>query len=517
MADPSQAPVTMRARPELLGLLSAPEMQAWDRRAVEQGGIPERVLMESAGRAAARLVQRLFPEGPVAAAVGRGSNGGDALVLLRCLRAWGREVVAVPVGGSDVGSELLHGWEIPTAAEEQAAAVFRPSGVVVDGILGTGARGAPRAPQAAAVRAINESGRPVVALDGPTGVDLSDGSTPGEAVRATLTVTFGALKRGLLLYPGRACAGRIVVVEVGFPPLRADEAGAALVTPGWAHTHLPARRPNAHKGDAGAVTVVAGRAGMGGAAIMVAMGALRAGAGVVRVVSAEANRLAIQPAVPEAIFVDRAGDAVGDALEAADALVLGPGMGTDEAALSLLRDAVLGSQGPLLLDADALTLLARHPDLLPPDIATRCVLTPHPGEMGRLLDAPIAEVLSDPFGAAQRAAQRFGCCVLLKGSPSLVATPRDPVLASVAGHSGVATGGMGDTLAGVIGALLGAGAEPRAAAALGLHFAGRAAELAGRGPALLPRDVAEALPAALCEAASAPDEPDVLLDLAPPR
>jgi ADP-dependent NAD(P)H-hydrate dehydratase / NAD(P)H-hydrate epimerase len=500
---------------EPAALLTAAEMRRWDERATAGHGVPERVLMESAGREAARLVQRLYPEGPVVAAVGRGNNGGDALVLLRTLRAWGREVLAVPAGGGIAAPELLHGWELATAPPDDEAA-FRGAGVVVDGLLGTGASGAPRDPEAGLVRRIAAAGRPVVALDGPTGVDLSDGSVAGEAVRAQVTVTFGAAKRGLVLFPGRAHAGRVIVVETGFPPL--GPAGAGLITGAWARRRLPRPRPNAHKGELGTVVLVAGRAGMGGAAIMLAMGALRAGAGGVRVLSVPEVRSPLQAAVPEAIFLERGTPEADDALAAADAVVAGPGIGTDAAALAVLRRVLERSQAPLLLDADALTLLARGEASLPGDAdAARLLLTPHPGEMARLLGTDAKAVAADPFAHAERAVARFGCAVLLKGFPSLVAAPGEPPLVNVAGHAGIATGGMGDTLGGVVGALLGMGAPARDAAAVGLHLAGRAAELAGRGRSLLPRDVVEALPEAIAEvdAAGPAPEPGVLLDLPP--
>lgn len=498
--------------PPPVWLLTAAEMREWDRRAVEGMGIPERLLMESAGRSAAEIVHRLHPRGTIAAAVGAGNNGGDALVLLRCLRAWGRDVVAVPVGGATVRPELLHGWEVPIAGPAHAAEAFRDSAAIVDGILGTGATGEPRAPQAAAIRALMAAGRPIVALDGPSGVDLTTGAAPGDAVTAHVTVTFGAPKRGLLLFPGRRHAGRLLVVEVGFPPL--DRAGACVITHGWTIARLPRLPVEGHKGNAGRVVVVAGHPGMGGAAILAAMGALRAGAGGVRVVSHEANRVPVQTAVPEALFVDRASDSLDEVVASADSLVVGPGMATDDESLALLRRILSGATGPVLLDADALTLLAREPDLV--SGAGRVLLTPHPGEMSRLLGRETPEIVADPFGAAADAVERFGCPVLLKGNPSLVAAPGEPTLVNVAGHSGLATGGMGDTLAGVCGAFLAAGAAPRDAAGCALLVSGRAAEVAGRGRSLLPRDVAEALPRALAR----PGEmlpPGILLDVPAPR
>lgn len=494
-------------------VVTAEEMRAWDRRAIDEQGISEPTLMEAAGRAAADVVQHLYPRGRVVAAVGGGNNGGDALVLLRTLAARGREVAAVRVGSTAPDASLVHGWEVHMAAAEDAADELRDAAVIVDGILGTGARGAPRPAQAAVIEAINASGRPVVALDGPSGVDFTTGAVEGAAVRAEVTVTFGAPKRGLLLFPGRELAGRIVVVEIGFPPLGADEATARLVTAGWVRARLPRFAPDAHKGTLGTVTVVAGRSGMAGAAVMVAMGALRTGAGMVHVVSHADNRLVIQQAVPEALFHDRDRDASA-ALARADAVVAGPGMGTDGRDLDFLHRVAESGDGPLLLDADATTLLAREPELRE-SIRRPLLLTPHPGEASRLLGRDIPGITADPFGAASDAAERFRCAVLLKGTPSLVAAPGEPTLVSTAGHSGIATGGMGDTLAGVAGALLGMGCSPRDAAAIGLFLAGRAAEAAGRGRSLLPRDVAEALPEAYAGLDREPEPavPAVIFDL----
>ncbi len=364
------------------------------------------------------------------------------------------------------------------------------------------------------IEAINASGRPVVALDAPSGVDMTTGRAEGSAVRATVTITFGAPKRGLLLFPGRALAGRVVAVEIGFPPLAPGAAGARVVTDAWVRARLPRVPPDAHKGTLGTVCAVAGRSGVGGAAVMVAMGALRAGAGMVRVLSHPDNRVVLQQAVPEALYTDRDSAEVDDALAKAAAVVAGPGMGTGDADLEFLRRVAAAGDAPLLLDADAVTLLARSPELRG-DIRRPLLLTPHPGEASRLLGRPVPEITADPFAAAAEIADRFGCAAILKGAPSLVAAPGEPTLASVAGHSGIATGGMGDTLSGVAAALLGMGCPPREAAAIGLLLCGRAAEIAGRGRSLLPRDVDAALPDAYAslESAAPPELPAVVFDL----
>ncbi|MBW3655095.1 MAG: NAD(P)H-hydrate epimerase, partial [Gemmatimonadetes bacterium] len=258
----------------LVPVLTADEMRRWDEHSIRTAGIPERVLMESAGRAAASVIHRLRPQGRVVAAVGSGNNGGDAMVVVRTLQAWGREVAAVQVGSRAPDPALLHGWEVPFVAPENADEAFRTAGVIVDGLLGTGASGAPRGAYAQAIASIDRADRPVVALDGPSGVDLSTGAAEGVSVRADVTVTFGAPKRGLLLFPGRERAGRIIAVEIGFAPLA--DAGARLITPAWARAVLPPVPANAHKGMMGKVSIVAGRRGMAGAAVLAGFGALRA-------------------------------------------------------------------------------------------------------------------------------------------------------------------------------------------------------------------------------------------------
>jgi hydroxyethylthiazole kinase-like uncharacterized protein yjeF len=447
--------------------------------------------------------------------VGGGNNGGDALVVLRTLAAWGRDVAAVYVGGREPDAALLHGWDVPRIAGGEMRDAFAGAAVLVDGLLGTGAAGAPREAEAAAIEAMNASGVPIVALDDPSGVDMTTGATPGAAVRAAATVTFGPPKRGLLLFPGRAHAGRVVAVEIGLEPREADAFGAALLTPGWARAHLPRMDANVHKGQMGLVAVLAGHAGMAGAAVLAGWGAMRAGAGKVRMLSPDANRIVIQTMLPEALFADRDGDALADAVSPADALVAGPGMGTADADEAILRRVLEATDAPALLDADAVTLLARDASLRDA-VRGPLVLTPHPGEAARLLGVETRDVTADPFAAAAEAASRYRCTVLLKGSPSVVAEEGRPSLVNVAGHAGIATGGMGDVLSGVAGAILAAGAAPRDAAGFSLYLAGRAAEIAGRGRGLLPRDVAEALPAALAElhaGDATPPFPGVLLDL----
>ncbi|HWV56642.1 MAG TPA: NAD(P)H-hydrate dehydratase, partial [Longimicrobiales bacterium] len=406
-----------------VSLLTAAESAAVDRVAAERG-IPGRLLMENAGRAAAAVVDRLFPRGRVVALVGSGNNGGDALVMLRALRTWGREVAYVPVGSRDPDLSLLHGYDIPRVDAVHAARVLPAVELVVDGVLGTGATGAPRDGAARAIEWINASGRPVISLDIPSGVDATTGQVPAAAVAADVTVTFGWPKRGLLLHPGRSYCGRIIAVEIGFPPWPLEQpAGAELVTPAWAAARLTARPANAHKGTAGRLLILAGSAGMAGAAALSAHAAVRAGTGLVRVASPGPNRVVLQTYVPEAIFVDRDNHAsLVAACPDASAVVAGPGLGRDGNALSALERVLEVTTGrPTLLDADALNLLSPADGrLLRVSSSRPLVLTPHPGEMSRLTGASVDDILASPIEAAESLANALKCTVLLKGAPSVV-------------------------------------------------------------------------------------------------
>lgn len=506
------------------------ESAAFDRHAIEELGVPQPVLMENAGRSAALVLQRLFPEGPVVGFVGAGNNGGDALVLLRSLQAWGREVHAVVVADRDASEPVLHGWEVPTTSDEalgddEAAwtALLGPAGVLVDGILGTGVQGAPRERQARAIRRLNRAGRPVLAVDIPSGVDGATGAVPGDAVEADVTVSFGAPKLGGLLHPGRGKAGRLVAVEISFPPMPAGAAGARVVTPAWAQAHLPHRGLDTHKNAVGRLVVVAGQPGMAGAAVLATRAGLRAGAGLVQVCSPAENREVLQSAVPEAIYVD-AGDAgaVEEALGQASAVAVGPGLGTSDEAAALLERVLGSGKASLVVDADALNLIAagRAPDLSAVSSRRAVLITPHPGEMGRLRGLSADDIASDRVGVARAAAADLGCAVLLKGAPSVVAARESAVLVDVQGSSDLATAGMGDVLTGVSGGLLAQGMAPREGGAVALYLTGRASVLAGRGRSLTPPDVVRWLADALSERGRGASElalPFVTLDLDPAR
>jgi ADP-dependent NAD(P)H-hydrate dehydratase / NAD(P)H-hydrate epimerase len=524
------------------------EASAFDA-AAREAGVPGPVLMESAGRAAADVAMAWWSEqereGPVRVLAGAGNNGGDAVVVARTLRARGLEVELFVDPRRPCPDPLLHGHDVPTWTLEEGglggnwtgeADSGRSVALVVDGLLGTGLSSAPRGPVACWLRELDarvrEAGIPVLALDLPSGVVADTGQVPGVVLSADLTVAFGAPKLGTLLHPGRAHAGRLVVVEMGFPPWSEADASAALVTGAWARAHLPRRELDTHKNAVGRLLLVAGGEEMGGAAVLSARAALRTGVGMLRVLCAPRHRELFHHHVPEAILPDPGdADQVRAALEASDAVAAGPGMGLDPGASParllgvLLREAErlrvadvsdAGPPRPFLLDADALTLLGRGElPPLPGRDPDRHLLTPHPGELARILAGD--PVPAHAPAAARAAAVRWQAVVLLKGAPSVVATPAGaPLWISASGGSFFARGGMGDVLTGVAGALLARGMVAREAAALALHLTGRAADHALQagyaGDALLPSDLVDGLPRVLAEVggerrASGADDP----------
>mgnify|MGYP002624640627 FL=1 len=447
--------------------------------------------MENAGRSAALVAMRVLMDPartprrtsgaprPVVGLIGSGNNGGDALVALRSFAAWGHPTRALLVADRPVDDPLLHGWPVEATDDEalddeELRSVLGSASMVVDGILGTGVRGAPRPRQARVIAALNDVSAPVVALDVPSGTDASTGAVEGSVVDADLTVSFGAPKVGALLHPARAHVGRHVAVEIGFPPLGEDDASAYVVTGGWVAGRLPRRGTDTHKNRVGRVLVVGGGAGMAGAAVLAGRAAFRAGAGLVQVATADENRDAVHAALPEAMVV-RWGDdeELRAALGAADAVVVGPGLGRTAESRKALGAALTTGGAPLVLDADALNLVAEGAAKLPK--GRPVLMTPHVGEMRRLLGDALD---ASPLDVARRASLAFECAVVFKGAPSVVASPHGPVAIDTQSSSDLAVAGMGDTLAGVCGALAAQGLDAHDAGASGLDRSGRAAGLA---------------------------------------
>ncbi|ANE43540.1 hypothetical protein SU48_06895 [Deinococcus puniceus] len=449
-------------------------MRALDAR-LEQAGLLD-LAMEEAGRAVADAVQDAFPEGRVLLLAGGGANGGDALVVARHLAALGRDVrvlAAPPRHPLTRANRKRLGAVGVRGAALSAAAVAREStaaAVLVDGLLGTGFTPPLRPELAEIVAAVNASGLPVVAIDLPTGLDATRADLVGETIEAALTVTLSGLKTALLFGPAAHRAGRVRLADLRLPPGWAQaEAFATRPTRAAVAGLLPTRFADAHKGTAGRVWVVGGHPGTAGAAALAGVGALRAGAGLVTVYSS-----AEVPLVMPELMIRQHEDVAGALAKAAaqglpDALCIGMGLGPDAPALARL---ILSWGVPCVLDADALQ----------PELAglghEGCVWTPHPGEAARLLACTTANVIRDPLAAARALQERYGGAVILKGGPSVVAHSGG-LWVSRGGHPGMGSAGMGDTLAGVVAALLGQGLSSPNAALCAVTLHARAGERAG--------------------------------------
>jgi len=464
-------------------VLSADEAALWDRIAREDFGIPSRVLMESAGRAVAAALAREYGARlgqSVVVACGAGNNGGDGFVAARALAALGVHVTCVAPEGEPTPDNAANralaemgGCRVIGPADE-----WGPCGVAVDALLGTGAHGAPRGAMADAVEKLMRLGVPVVAVDGPTGLDLTTGEVGAPCVRADLTVTFGAFRRGHLLQ--RSLCGDVVVMEMGFPP--PDPRWPAVVTDRWLGEVLPPFRAEMHKGERGRVAIVGGSEGMAGAAIFAAKAAARSGAGLVKICASEATTRAAQAQSPDIMCVTTAlgpelEESLVETLSWADAVVVGPGLGRGAARDAFARAALKAVKGSVLVDADGLYAFRGAVDELKGLLAGRIALvTPHRGEFGVLFPDLLEQTRWDPFGAAAEAAERLGHAILLKGVPTVVAAPGVPLLVTASGNPGLATGGTGDVLTGMAASWLARGAPGQTAGAAAAHVHGRAAE-----------------------------------------
>lgn len=523
-------------------LATAEQVRRVDELAVTRYAVPGVAMMEHAGAAAATLLLREWPDAALRGVVvlcGKGNNGGDGLVVARHLDAAGLRVRVISIGGTKAegpAAAMADAWTrsggtIETPGEADVSRVVgtavRESGVVVDALLGTGTRSAPRGAVAGAIQALaretrgSSPARPrVMALDVPSGLDISTGEIPGACAPADLTVTYGFAKLGLYTHPGARHAGRVEVVPLGWPKAAQDAVTLVdeLLDGATQRAALPGLDVEAHKGSRGRVLVVAGRDARPGAAALCCRAAFRAGAGVVTLATTRAAAdvvIAGEPEVMPEVLAAQGGAisaksaaAVVALAKGAGAVVFGPGAGLGPGPGAVLN-ALLETEGaPLVVDADGITLLAlaartkaktgakgQGASLL----ARRAlVLTPHPGEMARLLGLETSDVQATRVRRAREAAAAFGATVVLKGARTLIASPEGPIAVNPSGNPGLATAGAGDVLAGVIAAWIARGLAPFEAAKAAVWAHGAAADLAAAeiGDAgFLARDVADRIPA----------------------
>jgi NAD(P)H-hydrate epimerase len=437
---------------ELEPLYTAEEM-----RAAEAGHHVDAMMQRAAAAVADELMQRFPDARRIALHAGGGANGGDGRIAADILRSKGREIV-----------------------EEQPD-------VVIDALLGTGLKGAPREDTSRVIEQINGGGAPVLAVDIPSGVNASTGEVAGAAVRAAVTVTMHGRKVGLVVAPGRFLAGDVVVADIGLEPAQTEH---RLVSPEIL-AEVPRRSARDNKYTAGHVLVVGGSRGMTGAPALAARAALRADAGYVTIAAPAESLPVLETLVLEA--VKRPLEDVFEAAGRANALAIGPGLGRGEEAKALVRRLLDEVVLPAVVDADALF------ELEPGEWPASRVLTPHEGELARLLGRESSEIAAHRLASVQEAAERFDCVVVLKGEDSLVAAPGRGVLVSALGPPSLATAGTGDVLTGITAAFLAKGMEAQTAAAAACAAQQLAALEAPQRYGLVASDVVEALPRALAQ------------------
>ncbi|WP_340021012.1 NAD(P)H-hydrate dehydratase [Paenibacillus sp. FSL K6-1096] len=451
---------------------------------------------------------------------GKGNNGGDGLAAARHLREAGIAVTLVYAaapeslaGEAALQRDAAAALGLPAAVWGREAVDFTACSGIVDALLGTGSAGAPRGAYAELIAAANASGRPVVSADIPSGLDADTGQTHEPCIHAAVTVCLAFLKRGLVQYPGAGAAGQVVVRSIGIPAALARESGvpASLLTPEVLRTQLQVdvsrrRSPEGHKGTYGHVLLAAGSLRMSGAGLLSARAALRAGCGLVTWALPEGLLPYVIGAAPELMLAPVSGGSgewmAGTEAEvlrlsaSRDCLALGPGLGRFKGETEWLRRLWEGTELPLIVDADALNILAdadysswsrRHP----------VILTPHPGEMARLAGISTAEVQRDRIGLALSYAVEHGVALVLKGAHTVIATPEGRAYINITGHPGMGTGGAGDVLTGMIAGLLAQGLDAAQAAAFGVYLHGLAGERAARKrehpAALIAGDIIDAL------------------------
>jgi len=482
-------------------------------------GIPSAVLMERAGMVVFEAAAEFLPDrGRLTVVCGRGNNGGDGLVVARAAKSAGYDIEClVAAKEADLSDGARHQLAETRAFHLEPVFVDHPSygrrlemlgsrDLIVDALLGTGAGGEVRGPVEDAIRAINRSGVPVVSVDVPSGIHTDTGEELGESIWAMRTVTFGLPKPYLFQGIGIEHAGYWTVADIGFPPeLLSEPTDARLLEPEWVGGLLPERFRASHKGENGSVLIVAGSQRMRGAAVLAARAAMRAGAGLITVASVESVCAAVAAHTPEALLLPlpesggivrpEAANLILDQRGRFHSALFGPGLTQEEPVMEFLDHVWREWDRPSCVDADALNCVAKGVALP----AGECVLTPHPGEMGRLLNCTIGEVQSDRFRTVMTASTKFGKTTLLKGPHSIVGEAFQPMLVNCTGNPGMASAGMGDVLAGIVSTLLAQDLPAYYAAACGMFWHGAAGDVCAQrigAVGFTALDVAENLPLA---------------------
>ena len=508
-------------------LVNVQEMKQLDQLATAEYAVPGILLMDNAAQAVADAVNDSLDEldgESVVVFCGGGNNGGDGFGAARWLQNYGARVRVFVVGKAleavtgdaaaelamlqktDAKVEAIAGEDDWVVAELAAA----KADILVDALAGTGFHGELEGDLLRACRLINDSEKYIVAVDVPTGVNADNGAASENAVRADKTVTMALLKTGLLLYPGREYCGDIELADIGMPAKMVEECASKKyrLTDDIVRELLPLRKADAHKGDAGRAVICAGSPGFTGAAALSSYAAVKAGAGLVALYTTLSSRDVLAGKLTEVMvhgLLERMpgilGGATGDVVKnanAADVLAIGPGLGTSESTQQVVRDILLQVQVPVVIDADALTALQGHTEILSEMQAAK-VLTPHPGEMARLIGKEISEINADRINIAAQYAKEWNAVLVLKGAPTVIACPDGTVYVNSTGSSALATGGSGDVLTGIIAGLAAQEITLQEAAVCGVYLHGKAADISGIDIGLAAGELAQLLPEARCE------------------
>jgi len=487
-------------------ILNAEQMREADRRTIQDIGIASLVLMENAGRQVVAAIESLYPdlaERRIAIVCGKGNNGGDGFVVARTLQQRGFDVSVFVIGrlievkaDARINLEILGrtGQTVVEVADETAwelhGAEIAGHDLIIDALFGTGLSTPLTGFYETVVADINEAGVPIVSIDIPSGMSADTCDIIGDSIEATVTVTLAAPKLPLVLPPAEMKAGEVVIADIGIPSDVIDQLEGPridLLTREQMRALIQPRAPDAHKGDFGRVLVVAGSMGKAGAAVLCAQGAMRAGAGLVTVAAPKSCQATIAAHAAEYMTegLDETADgtlhfSAADAVLGidADVIVAGPGLGRGEAVTTFVRELLDKCEGPLVLDADALNAFADEPALLVGREGRDLIITPHPGEMARLVGCTVEDLQADRLGIATDFAKRHKLYLVLKGYRTLVVTPDEKVFVNPTGCPGMATGGTGDVLAGMLGAWLAQLLDAEAACKLAVYLHGSAGELA---------------------------------------
>ena len=508
-------------------VVTAQEMRELDRLTIEKYGVPSLVLMERAGAAVTEAILNRFARPAkkgVLIVAGKGNNGGDGFVVARLLKK--KRIpcaVALLARKDEVSQDAAHNLraflklkgkvvEIPAGGLERLAREMKGKGLLVDAIFGTGMKNEVRGDYADAIALMNTSGLPVVAVDIPSGLHTDTGTPLGIAAQAEMTVTLGYPKLGEVIYPGLDYVGDLAVADIGIDlnAVREVNPGAELLDQEEIKWLVPRREPDTHKGTYGHLLVMAGSRGKTGAAILACRAAMRMGAGLTTLAGPRALNNIFASSLVE-VMTEPLGDNRAETLEAPsdeewrrlverkDAFLFGPGIGVSESTHNAVRWLLKNLEMPWVIDADGLNNLAFEIGRLR-EAKTPPILTPHPGEMARLIGKDNATVNRDRIGVARSFAVTNRCHLVLKGARTVIATPEGKVFINPTGNPGMASGGMGDVLAGMLAALLGQGLSAENAMKLGVYLHGLAADrvAAQKGASgLIASDVIEELPRAM--------------------